>query len=172
MTINDLGSVANILSAIAVLATLIFLSVQVRQANMLARAQARERMVEQTNEELYQWMGDSMLRECFAKPELLTREEHGKVHYFLLAAMRQREWEWFQYKDGIIKQDVYRAYQEVIGLHLGVPRTRHWWSTVGRVGFNPAFVAEVDALLADRPPITYFEDILTYDRRRLSANLS
>jgi hypothetical protein len=171
-SISDLGSIANILSAIAVLMTLAYLAVQVRQANMLAKAQARQRMVEQTNEELYQWMGDPVLRECFAKPELLTREEHGKVHYFLLAAMRQREWEWFQYKDGIIKEDVYCAYHAVIGLHLGVPRTRHWWSTVGRIGFNPDFVAEVDALLAERPPISYFEDILTYDRRRLAATRS
>ena len=162
MTISDLGSIANILSAIAVLATLVYLSRQVKHGNMLARAQARQRMVEQTNEELYQWMGDANLRECFARTTELTREEQGKVHYFLLAAMRQREWEWFQYRDGVIKEDVYQAYHEVIGLHLGIPLTRRWWSTVGRIGFNSDFVATVDALLAGRPPIAYFEDILTF----------
>lgn len=168
MSINDLGSIANMLSAVTVMVTLIFLSRQVRQGNMLARSSARQRMVEQTNEELYQWKNDANLRDCFVKAEL-SREEHGKLHYFLLAAMRQREWEWFQYRDRVIKKDVYHAYHEVIGLHLGIPPTRRWWATVGRIGFNPTFVAEVDALLAGRPPITYFEDLMTFDSPPKSA---
>jgi hypothetical protein len=79
--------------------------------------------------------------------------------------MRQREWEWFQYRDGVIDKDLYQAYRAVIGLHLGIPRTRRWWSTVGRIGFNGDFVQEVDAFVEGRPPITYYEDILTFDRQ-------
>lgn len=165
MTFADLGAIANLLSAIAVLATLVYLSRQLKQGNMLARSQARQRMVEQANGELYAWMNDPALRESFTKSTSLSREEQGKMHYFLLGAMRAREWEWewFQFRDGVIKADVYRAYHEVIALHLGVPRTRHWWSTVGRIGFNPEFVAQVDAFLADKPFLSYFEDILSFD---------
>lgn len=164
MSLSDLGSIANLLSAIAVLATLIYLAQQVRQGNLLAKAQARQRMVEQTNEELYQWMSDPALRDCFVKEEL-TPEEQAKMHYFLLAAMRQREWEWFQFQDGVIDLEVYRAYHEVVALHLGIPRTRRWWATVGRIGFDAHFVAEVDAFLASRRTVTYFEDIMRFDRR-------
>jgi hypothetical protein len=85
------------------------------------------------------------------------------MHYFLIAAMRQREWEWFQFKDGVIKKDVYEAYHGVIALHLGVDRTRRWWRTVGRIGFNPQFVADVDAFLAKQPTTTYYEDIANFD---------
>lgn len=170
MSISDLGSIANLLSAIAVLATLIYLSRQVRQANTLARSEARQRMFVQAQAELYQWMGDAKLRECFAKPTELTREEQGKMHYFLLAAMRARETEWFQYRDGAMAEEVYRAYHDVIGLHLGIARTRRWWSTVGRVGFDPGFVAVVDRMLEDRPTTTYFEDILTFDRGPATAS--
>ena len=46
MTLNDISSVANLLAAIGVLITLIYLSRQVRQGNMLAKYQARQRMVE------------------------------------------------------------------------------------------------------------------------------
>jgi hypothetical protein len=94
------------------------------------------------------------------------------VHYFLLAAMRQREWEWFQYKDGVIKKDVYAAYHEVIGLHLGIPKTRRWWKTVGRIGFNSSFVTEVDALLASRPITNYFEEIRVFDCERMDSSSS
>jgi hypothetical protein len=169
VSIGDIGSIANILSAVAVVGTLVYLSRQLKLGNLLARAQVRQRMVEQANAELYVWMNDANLRECFAKAGELTREEQGKLHYFLLAAMRAREWEWFQYRDGVISADVYKAYIEVVGLHLGIARTRHWWRTVGRIGFDPAFVAAVDALLESRPPITYFEDSLTFDSPAPSA---
>jgi len=62
----------------------------VKQGNLL-EAHARQRMVEQTNEELYTLANDANLRECFVKTTELSREEQGKLHFFLIAAMRQRE---------------------------------------------------------------------------------
>jgi hypothetical protein len=32
---------------------------------------------------------------------MVIEDEQETVHYFLLAAMQQREWEWFQFKDGV-----------------------------------------------------------------------
>jgi hypothetical protein len=148
VSIEDIGAVANLLAAIGVLLTLIYLARQVRQGNLFARAQARQRMAEQAHSELY---------------ELLTPDEQELMHYFLLAAMRAREWEWFQYMDGVISRDVYEAYHGVIALHLGTPRTRNWWKTVGRVGFDPRFAAIVDQFIEGRPPTDYFERIRAYD---------
>ena len=116
MTSSDLGTIANLLSAIAVLATLIYLSRQVKQGNRLAKALARQRMVEQTNEELYTLANDASLRECFVKTTELSRDEQGKMHFFLIAAMRQREWEWFQHRDGVIVESVAKAYFGIIAL--------------------------------------------------------
>jgi hypothetical protein len=163
MTLNDISSVANLLAAIGVLITLIYLSRQVRQGNMLARYQARQRMVEQAQAELYRWADSPRLRESFVTAGPLSAAEQEEMHYFLLAAMRQREWEWFQFKDGVIKKPVYETYHEVIALHLGVPRTRRWWQTVGRIGFNAGFVAEVDTFLAKRPTTNYFEVTRSFD---------
>ena len=167
MTIGDIGSIANLLAALGVLATLIYLSRQVRQGNALARSQARQRMVEQTCEELYVWKNDPVLRQCFTKKDALSENEHGVLHYFLVSAMRQREWEWLQFKDGSITQDVYQAYHGVIALHLGVPRTRKWWQTVGRAGFDHDFVKEVDEFLVGRPLTDYYEKLIRFD---LEAN--
>jgi hypothetical protein len=168
--LSDVGTIANLLSAIAVLGTLIYLSRQVKQGNLLAKAHARQRMVEQTNEELYTLANDASLRECFVKPTELSREEQGKLHFFLIAAMRQREWEWFQQRDGVIEESVAKAYFGIIALHLGIPRTRHWWATIGRIGFDTNFVAEVDQLIADQPATTYFEDMMSFDTERLKAS--
>src|ERR1041385_4942184 len=170
MTLSDLGIIANLLSAIAVLGTLLYLSRQVKQGNLLAKAHARQRMVEQTNEELYTLANDAGLRECFVKAAELSREEQGKLHFFLIAAMRQREWEWFQHRDGVIDESVAKAYFGIIALHLGIPRTRHWGATIGRIGFDPYFVAEVDQFIADRPVITYFEQTMSFDTERLKVS--
>jgi hypothetical protein len=168
MSIDMIATIAELVAAAGTLASLFYLGRQIRLANLLARAQVRQRMGEQATGELYVWMNDPDLRACVTAPQL-TPEQHGKMHYFLLSAMRQREWEWFQLRDGIIREDVQGAYKEVIGLHLGTERTRRWWRTVGRIGFNPEFVAVVDAFLAGRPTISYFEDILTFDRAPVPA---
>ena len=164
MSINLIATIAELVAAVGTLASLFYFARQISFANLLARAQVRQRMGEQATGELYVWMNDPELRLCFTAPEL-TPEQRGKMHYFLLSAMRQREWEWFQLRDGIIREDVQGAYKDVIGLHLGTRRTRRWWGSVGRIGFNPEFVAMVDAFLVDRPTISYFEDILAFDRQ-------
>jgi len=168
--LSDVGTIANLLSAIAILGTLIYLSRQVKQGNLLAKSHARQRMVEQTNEELYTLTNDASLRECFVKSSELSREEQGKLHFFLIAAMRQREWEWFQHRDGVIDESVAKAYFGIIALHLGIPRTRHWWATIGRIGFDPYFVAEVDQFIADRPITAYFEQTMSFDTERLKVS--
>jgi hypothetical protein len=163
VSLNDISSIANLLAALGVLITLIYLARLVRQANLLAKFQVRQHMAQQAQTELYRWASDPNLRNSFVTSNELSASEQEVVHYFLLAAMRQREWEWFQYKDGVIKKDVYEAYHGVIALHLGIERTRRWWRTVGRVGFNADFVADVDGLLVKHPVTTYFEDIRKFD---------
>ena len=164
MTLSDLASIGNIVAAIAVVMSLVYLSRQVGQANLIAKSNVRQRMVEQTHEELYQLVNDPELREAWRRSVTLSGETQSKLAFFLAAAMRQREWEWFQYKDGIIDQDTYCAYHQVITFHLGAPRTRNWWATVGRLGFDTDFVAEVDALLANSPLTDdYFDKIRSFD---------
>jgi hypothetical protein len=77
--------------------------------------------------------------------------------------MRQREWEWFQFHDGVIGDDVYRAYHDVIALHLGTSRGRKWWKSIGTYAFDSAFVAEVDRFLAEREGNTYLRDMRRWD---------
>ena len=163
MNWDAVGALAELAGATGVIATLIYLSGQIRQANRHARAQARQWMVEQAHSELHQLMNDSDLSGLMDS-ESFSPEQSVKLNFFLAAAMRQREWEWFQYADGVIGRDVYEAYHGVISIHLGTPRTRKWWSSVGRVAFNPDFVRAVDEYLERTDLTTYFDDIKTYDR--------
>lgn len=88
-----------------------------------------------------------------------TEEGQLKLHLFLTIIMRQREWEWFQFNDGVIDEDVYRTYHEVNAIILGTANTRKWWETVGRRGQNHEFAKEVDTLLANRELTGYWKGV-------------
>jgi len=158
LTISDLGALGSFLAAIAVFITLIYLARQVKQGNVFARYQARQAMMEQDLITLQLQIANPDISLTFLS-ERPSEESVMKLHLFLTHIMRQREWEWFQYRDGIIDESVYQTYYEVIGIFLGTPRTLAWWKDVGRAGMNPDFVKDVDRLLEKRGQTEYWEKV-------------
>ena len=163
MNWEAISAIAQIIGVIVVVITLIYLAEQVRQGNLLARSQVRQRMIEHTQDELYTQIADLSITYANVKDGPLTAEEQAKLSLFLTSFMRQREWEWFQYRDGVIDDDIYKAYHDVIAIHLGTPRARKWWKVLGRYAFNADFVADVDDLLAKTKGSTYIRDMRTWD---------
>jgi hypothetical protein len=167
MTLADLGTIAEIVSAIAVVVTLAYLAVQVSHSNKLARMQTRERMVEMTEAELRILIDDPELTMLLIKPAPLEAMEANKVYNLLVLAMRHREWEWYQADNGAIgtadAEQVKRDCFEVASLWLAYPRAREFWDTTGRFGFNPQFVAEIDAHLEGRQPAPWVENAIAIE---------
>ena len=158
-----IGAIGETLAAIAVLATLAYLSLQVRQANLHARSQARQRMIEQTQSELTTVVNDPSLHELMIREDRLLPDEQVKLNAFLVSFMRQREWEWFQYNDGVIDKDVYESYRAVIAFLLGADKTRRWWERIGKAGFDGEFVLRVDDLLDSSGATSYMQDVRSWD---------
>jgi len=156
MTINDLGALGSFLAAIAVFVTLVYLSKQVKQGNILAKLQVQQSMMEHDIAGLNKLASDPELLKAF-RSNNPSKEELINLHYFLTLSMRQREWEWLQYKDGVIEEKVYKTYHEVISIHLGTQKTREWWFSIGRLGIDPEFVDVVDLLLSQKELTTYFD---------------
>ena len=163
MNWDIINTVIQLIGVLAVVGTLIYLAAQVRQGNVFAKLQARQRMIEQQDGELYAQMNDPSITYASVKKGPLTGEEQARLSLFLIAFLRQREWEWFQYKEGIIDEASYQTYHEVIAIHLGTPRARKWWKAIGRHAFNVEFVEQVDQLLAKTEPSTYLRDMRTWD---------
>ena len=163
MSWDAINSIIQLIGVLAVVGTLIYLAAQVRQGNVFAKLQARQRMIEQQDSELYAQMNDPSITYASVKDGPLTEDEQARLSLFLIAFLRQREWEWFQYKDGVIDKASYQTYHEVIAIHLGTPRTRKWWKVLGRHAFNPEFVEQVDQLLARSEPSSYLRQMRTWD---------
>ena len=160
MSIDKLVAIAELIAAIAVVVSLLYLATQVRQSNKLARAQTRERMTNQARDEVYKGFIEepSILRNLY-KSEPLSEDEWIRLSGWLLAAMRQREYEFFQMKDGNIEKEVWEAYRGLITIHLGSDRTRKWWNNWGKVPFDPGFCAMVSELLDEQANPNYFEGL-------------
>ena len=163
MNWDAINTIIQLIGVLAVVGTLIYLAAQVRQGNVFAKLQARQRMIEQVDGEIYAQMNDPSITYASIKSGPLTEDEQAKLSLFLIAFLRQREWEWFQYKDGVIDRASYQAYHAVIAIHLGTPRTRKWWNVLGRHAFNAEFVEQVDELLAKSEPSTYLHIMRTWD---------
>ena len=163
MNWDAVSAVSQIVGVIVVVVTLIYLAAQVRQGNVFARLQARQRMIEQAESELYAQMADPSITHANVKEGALSEDEQAKLSLFLINFLRQREWEWFLHQEGVIDSSVFHAYREVIAIHLGTPRGRRWWERLGRRAFDPGFVDQVNQVLAGSDTNTYLHDMRTWD---------
>jgi len=157
MTLEQWSYIGEITAAATVVASLIYLGAQVRQSNVLSRAHTRQSMIQMAREEIL-----SVTPAIFSA---FTAEEisaHDKInlHQWLVAMMRQREYEWLTRMDGVIDQEMFDAYAGVIPMLLGAERARSWWDYHGTEhAFAPGFVAFVNELLEQVPYNGYFHSL-------------
>jgi hypothetical protein len=69
----------------------------------------------------------------------------------MIAYLRQREHEWFEYQSGVLDSAVWESYRRTIAVFLSTESVRKWWGNAPRVLFDPTFVEHVDNLIADQP---------------------
>ena len=161
MSISDLGALGSFFAAIAVFVTLIYLARQVRQGNMVHRMQSRESLMNQDLVAIQLQLADLDLTKVFFK-ENPTRDDLLKLQLFLVHFLRQREWEWLLHKDGILPDDVYRTYVDVIHLFFSSERTKNWWNFVGKTAINSDFADEIDRIIESRPPTDYWHRVAEF----------
>ena len=86
-----------------------------------------------------------------SKPGPLTAEENAKLDAWLTASMRSREYAWLQHNRGLIDDDQWNTELAVTGIVVSAPRTRLWWTELGRNYVSEEYAAFVDGLIQGRP---------------------
>jgi hypothetical protein len=79
----------------------------------------------------------------------LSPEENVKLHFWLTALMRSREFVWLQHRAGIIDEVQWSQELLILSRFVAGKVPRLWWETVGRESFAREFVAFVDEHLRD-----------------------
>jgi hypothetical protein len=151
MTLGDLGNIGDFLGAIAVLVTLIYLAVQVRQNSSISRAQTRQALADSQINYLNSRVTDPFLRAVSFKMysgEKLSEAESYALRVHLLAHIRLFENYFTQYVLGTMDEEDWRAMREVIIGQFRFPAYRQAFSFWPNV-WNSGFAVEVNQILGE-----------------------
>ena len=166
MTISEWGSIGELISAIAVVVTLVYLAIQIRQnthsmeeGRRLALAQTYQIRADALQEMLVRAAESQVIGPLITKltqlgyPEdvsaldQLSADERGRFRQWQIA--QQTHWDnmYFQYQQGYLDEEYYHdSFRE------RVARLAPTWKALGITGGRRSFAAEIERLLAERRP--------------------
>ncbi len=163
MTIIELGALGEFLGSIAVLATLVYLAMQIRQ-NTRTMDESKKLALAQT----YQMRSDALQMmlvhaadsehigpiitklttagypDVTSSLDQLSKEELGRFRQWQIA--QQTHWDnmFFQYQQGFIDEEYYRD-----SFRVRVGRLAPIWNALNIAGARCTFVAEIESILAE-----------------------
>ena len=150
MNTTRLANWSEIVSSLAILATLAFLVVETRQNTAAIHASTRQAAAEADVQYLLSMLENPHAQLTWTKADL-TDEEVLLYFHSLTSFIRMREADWAQYRSGATDRATWERYASSIPSVFTYPRNRTWWRRVGQSGFDPAFVEEVNALIEATP---------------------
>jgi hypothetical protein len=148
------ASIAEIVSSVAILITLVYLAaqtqqvaIQTQQNSAAINASSRQAVLASDLELLSELIAYPSINEAMVKDEL-SYDEMTRLENWLVAMSRSREHQWFQYRDGLLDEQVWEAYLTGLTVNLRDRRTRAWWERFSYQYFDDDFVDEINVHLA------------------------
>ncbi|HUO89129.1 MAG TPA: hypothetical protein VMU08_08140 [Rhizomicrobium sp.] len=150
MSLSDLASLGSFVSGVAVLISLVYLALQVRQSRQHTAAQISQARVHagMQNQELYiQGPGvpDLVLRVAQGGGDM-TDADWMRFHFLLSNSFVMVEDEFRQFKAGLISAERHNGFVRRFSASFQNPAYRAAW-TMQREGFEPDFRAFMDSLV-------------------------
>ena len=158
MTLEQLANLAEIVGTAAVVITLIYLAMQVRQGAQILWSESRQAQVAYDQGGVYKFVEFPELGRLFSQVETPTSEEKTRLLFWMIGQMRAREHEWLQYRSGALDEETWVSYRDVIYFLLGTRRARALWDLCSPY-FNPDFVAMVAEMIGGVPEIDFWEKL-------------
>ncbi len=158
MTLEEYSYIADIIGVIVVVATLIYLAVQVRQGTELLRSESRQAQLSNDQAGIYQFIEHPEVGKSFTRSETLSFEEKIQLQFWIIAQMRTREHEWLQYQSGALDEVTWLSYRNVIFFVLGSERSRALWDLCSPY-FNVDFVEMVGKMIEEVPYVDFWEKL-------------
>ena len=151
MSIMELGAMGEFLSSIAVLITLIFLVVQLRQNSKLMR-RANVRQANDANSRSLVALLDEGVSKLFIKGlnslESLSEVERYRFDNAFANWLYACEEAFVDEREGMFPTDQFVKYANAVPGYLTTPGGKQWWEE-SQTWFNPTFRVDVDRLCAN-----------------------
>ena len=131
MTIQDLGSIGELVAAIGTVATLVYLAIQIRQNSRLLRASASQAVAQSALDFNTVLVQDRELLRLFTtgRQDLgsLDAEQRDVFTTTLITLFYTYESGFYQHLDGVIHPDMWEGRRRMLGRLLQERGTAEWW---------------------------------------------
>ena len=149
-TLNEYALIAEIIGAIAVVISLIYVGLSVNQntnAILVANHQALVALDQDTNG----WLRDPEFAEIFerAANDISQLSPAQSRQYFTFIADKFNAWEFafITYESGMMDDNIWKGWDRYYRSLIDDKQNLGYWET-GKSGYSPAFVSYVDSVLA------------------------
>ena len=154
MGIMELGAIGELVGGVAVIASLIFVGLQVRQSNDHSR-QSIDMERNQANRSMTQAMADvvatleeaefvDLVQRASRDWETLSLADQGRVASWITRLHTNTVSIFLAGENGLMDEEFSSAWTDFYIMFIASPGFRRWWALT-KVGHHPDFVAHVDA---------------------------
>ena len=155
MTLQDLGNLGELIGAIAVVISLVYLAIQIRQNTKTLRTSTYQAVLDSSRSDNELVLVHPHLERVFRvgrrDPAALTDEERPLFRHLVSQLLLNHETLFLQHQHGIIDDDLWRRRQISLQALVSQPGVRQWWAGRGsgnvRRSFDNGFQELVDSLL-------------------------
>ena len=162
MNWDAIGAVAELLGAIGVIASLVYLAGQIRdsreqmsQNTRAVRAGAYQQFQEHLQTTMVGVLSvpslDGVVFRGMADPETLSEEEAARFAWWLIGVFMIYENAHYQYRMGLLDEDRWRMHRSNLQALLGRQGVRLWWATRSDLIESPEFAVLVSEMLGNKP---------------------
>ena len=134
MSIQDWGAVGEIVGAIGVIASLLYLALQIRQNSRTSKAEAvqaiQQAMVDLSMALASDPSWSKILESSRHSFRELSPEERTRLGFFWIALMRTTETLYHHYLNGNADPSIWEAHARGVAVNLRSRGFREWWQTV------------------------------------------
>jgi len=161
MNWDAIGAIAELLGAIGVIASLVYLATQIRQSREQMGANTRA-VRASTQHDIFENLNDISMRPLddpanyeavrvgMGNPEQLREADRLRFQFWAGGLLLGYENAYYQYRSGLLDEDRWHFYRDQLAsLFQNVaPGFTQWWRT-SRVPWTPEFVALMEEILAE-----------------------
>ena len=163
MNWTKMSAIAEILSSVAILITLIYLAIEIGQNTAILQASAREAALASTGESLSQVIETPELWLNLSNPDM-TDAEKAQLSAFLIYAVARRENAWLQYQADALDETGWQTSQSGLIDLLSYSESRKWWDFYdSNSEFERSFADNVNQQLAATPIKSQLTDVQAFE---------
>jgi hypothetical protein len=142
-----LGALGEFVGGIAVVVSLLYVGLQVRQSSNSVRAASQIAIKQLSSEITTQLLAPDMARiyiDGLEDSSSLPPEDRVRFHSLMLSLFGTYEAAYFQTYYGTIPKEMQDPSRHQAQFHLRQPGVKQWWARGGRARFSQKFVEELE----------------------------